>query len=146
MSQEDVEVVRRWLALWDGVDVVAVFRDDATWTRTSAEIEALFESDYAVAWIARGQRVIEASGLDDSRRGWLDWLEPWETYHFQIERIFPVGDRVVVLMRLHGRMAATQNEVEMLGGSVYLVRDGRVARVEHYADHAEALEAVGLRE
>ena len=42
MSQEDVEVVRRWLALWDGVDVVAVFRDDATWTRTSAEIEGRF--------------------------------------------------------------------------------------------------------
>ena len=124
MSQEDVEMVRRWLALWDGVDVVAVFQDDATWTRTSAEIEALFEPDYAVAWIAQGQRVIEASGLNDSRRGWLDWLEPWETYHFQIERIFPVGDRVVVLMRLQGRMAATQNEVEMLGGSVYLVRTG----------------------
>ena len=146
MSREDVEAVRRWLALWDGVDVVAVFRDDATWTRASAEIEALFESDYAVAWITQGQRVIEASGLDDSRRGWLDWLEPWETYHAQIERIFPVGDRVVVLMRLHGRMAATQNEVEMLGGSVYLMRHGRVARVEHYGDRAEALEAVGLRE
>ena len=61
-------MVRRWLALWDNVDVVAVFRDDATWRRTSPEIEALFEPDYAVAWIAQRQRVIEASGLDDSRR------------------------------------------------------------------------------
>jgi hypothetical protein len=43
-------------------------------------------------------------------------------------------------------MAATQKEVEMLGGSVYLVRDSRVARVQHYADRAEALEAAGLRE
>jgi ketosteroid isomerase-like protein len=146
MSQENVEVVRCWLASWDGVDAGAVIRDDATWRRSSAEIEALFESDYAVAWIAHGQRVIEASGLDDSRRGWLDWLEPWETYHVHIERIFPVGDRVIVLMRLHGRMAATQNEVEMLGGSVYHMRDGRVARVEHYGDRAEALKAVGLRE
>ena len=146
MSQEDVEVVRGWLGPWDGVDAVAVFRDDATWTRTGAEVEAFFEPDYTIAWIAHGQRVIEASGLDDSRRGWLDWLEPWETYHVQIERIVSVADKVVVLTRLHGRLAATQNEVEMLGGSVYLVRNGRGARVEHYADRAEALEAAGLRE
>jgi ketosteroid isomerase-like protein len=146
MSRENVEVVRTWLAPWDGVDAAAVFRDDATWTRSRAEFEAFFESDYAIAWIAQGQRVLEASGWDDSRRGWLDWLEPWETYHVHIERIVPVADKVVVLTRLHGRMAATQKEVEMLGGSVYLVRDGRVARVQHYADRAEALEAAALRE
>ena len=33
----------------------------------------------------------------------------------------------------------------MIAASVYLVRDGRVARVEHYADRAEALEAGGCR-
>ena len=30
------------------------------------------------------------------------------------------------------------------GSPVYLVRDGKVARAEVYADRAEALEAVGL--
>jgi ketosteroid isomerase-like protein len=43
-------------------------------------------------------------------------------------------------------MAGTQSEVEMIAASVYLVRDGRVARVEHYGNRAEALEALGLRE
>jgi hypothetical protein len=33
MSQENVEVVRRWLSLWDGVDPAAVARDDAAWMR-----------------------------------------------------------------------------------------------------------------
>ena len=130
----------------DGVDVVPLARDDATWTRRRAEIEAFFAPDCAVAWIAQGQRAIEATGFDEARQGWLDWLEPWETYHVQIERIIPVGDTVLVLVRLHGRMAGTQNEVEMIAGSVYLVRDGRVARIEHYANRADALEAVGLRE
>jgi ketosteroid isomerase-like protein len=51
-----------------------------------------------------------------------------------------------VLFLLHGRMAGTQNEVEMLGASVYHLRDGRVARVEHYADRADAFESAGLRE
>jgi len=53
---------------------------------------------------------------------------------------------VISVGRQHGRLAGTQNEVEMLGASVFLMRDGRVARVEHYANRAEALEAVGLRE
>ena len=101
---------------------------------------------YSIVWIAQGQRAIEATGVDEARQGWLDWLEPWETYHVRIERIIPAGDTVVVLMRLHGRMAATQNEVEMVSASVYLVRKGRVARIEHYANRTEALEAVGLRE
>ena len=144
MSQENVEVVRRLFVEVD--DVVPLFRDDATWTRRRPEVEALVEPDCAVVWIAQGQRVIEATGLDDTRQGWLDWLEPWETYQPEIERVIPVGDNVLVLMRLHGRMAGTQNEVEMIAASVYLVRDGRVARVEHYANRAEALEAVGLRE
>ena len=56
-----------------------------------------------------------------------------------------VGDTVLVLMRVHGRMAASQNEVELLAASVYLVQDGRVTSVEHYANRAEALEAVGCR-
>jgi ketosteroid isomerase-like protein len=145
MSQENVEIVRSLLPP-DGADLIPLARDDATYTRRRAEMEARFASDYAVVWIADGQRVIEATGLDDSRQGWLDWLEPWETYHAQIERMIPVGDTVLVLLRLHGRMAGAQNEVEMIAASVYLVRDGRVARIEHYANRAEALEAVGLSE
>ena len=148
MSQENAEVVRRVFVevLVDGADVAPLFRDDATWTRRRAELEAIFEPDCAVAWIAQGERPIEATGLDDSRQGWLDWLEPWETYHAQVERIIPAGDKVLVLVRLHGRMAGTESEVEMISASVYLVRDGKVARVEHYANRAEALVAVGLRE
>jgi ketosteroid isomerase-like protein len=144
MSQDNVEIVSRLLV--DDADIAPLFRDDATWTRRRAEIDALVEPDCPVTWIAQGQRMIEATGLDDSRQGWLDWLEPWEIYHTQIERIIPLGDTVVVLFRLHSRMAGTQDEVEMIAASVYLVRDGRVARVEHFADRAEALEAVGLSE
>jgi ketosteroid isomerase-like protein len=84
--------------------------------------------------------------LDEARQSWLDWLEPWETYRAQVERVVPVDDKVLVLARVHGRMAGTQNDVELIFGSIYVLRAGRVTRVEHYADRAEALEAVGLRE
>jgi hypothetical protein len=53
---------------------------------------------------------------------------------------------VVALPRQHARIAGIQHEVELIGASAYLVRYGRVARVEHYANRALALEAVGLVE
>jgi ketosteroid isomerase-like protein len=147
MSEENVEVVRRLYTDLpaDGADVAPLFRDDAAWAKGRAEREAIIEPECPVAWIAQGERTIEATGSDGSRLGWLDWLEPWETYHAQIERFIPVGDKVVMLFLIHGRMAGTQHDVEMVGASVYHVRDGRVARVEHYANRADALEAAGLR-
>ena len=84
--------------------------------------EELFEPDASVAWIAHGQRPIEATGLDEARQSWLDWLEPWETYRAQIERIVPVDDKVLVLARVHGRMAGTENDVELIFGSIYVLR------------------------
>jgi hypothetical protein len=47
-------------------------------------------------------------------------------------------------LRQHGRMAGTTGEVELIGAGVYLVREGRIARVEFYANRGEALEALGL--
>jgi hypothetical protein len=54
--------------------------------------------------------------------------------------------QVVALTRQHARMAGIQHEVELIGASAYLVRYGRLARVEHHANRAVALEAAGLRE
>ena len=64
----------------------------------------------------------------------------------ETERIIPVGDRVVALTRQHGRLAGAEHEVELVAAAVYFVRDGKLASVEFYANRAEALEAVGLRE
>ena len=144
MSQENVEIVKKLLV--DGVDVVPLARDDAISARRRSELEALYEPDCPVTWFAHGQRVIEATGWDDVRRRWLDWLAPWETYRVRIERIVPVGDRVLVLLRVHGRVAETQSDVELIAASIYVLRERRVARVEHYADRNEALEAAGLSE
>jgi hypothetical protein len=52
---------------------------------------------------------------------------------------------VLVLSRLYGRMAGTENEVEALFAPVYVVREAKVARAEFYADRAEALGVAGLQ-
>jgi hypothetical protein len=53
---------------------------------------------------------------------------------------------VVVLVRDYGRRAGMDAEVAISGGSVYTVREGKIARIEFCADRREALEAAGLGE
>jgi hypothetical protein len=92
-------------------------------------------------WLGEGRCY---RGLDGFRRLWLDWLEPWATYHVHVEGIIEDGDRVVVLIRDRGRPHDSVAEVELLAGSVWTVRGGRIVRVEFYANRAELFEATGI--
>jgi ketosteroid isomerase-like protein len=125
MSQENVDVVRG--RVWDGIDAVSVISDDTAFAEWLAENEAFYEPDCAFAWMAFG-RQLEATGLDEARRTWLDFFEPWQSVHSRVERLIPAGDKVVALMRQRGRMAGGRDEVQLIGAAVYLVRDGRIAR------------------
>jgi ketosteroid isomerase-like protein len=85
------------------------------------------------------------TGLDGLREAFLDWIAPWTSYYDEIGEVFAVGDdRVVVLGREHGYRRDTEAEVEAESAGVYFLRDGKIARIEYYANRAEALEAVGL--
>jgi ketosteroid isomerase-like protein len=144
MSQDNVDLVRS--LVWEGLDAAAFVRDDAAWAARRAEVEALFEPDCVFAWIAHGQLGLEATGLDEARAVWLEFFEPWESVHNETDDMIAVNDRVVVLTRTRGRIAASQRDVEMVGAAVYQVRNSKLARAEFYATRDEALEAVGLRE
>ena len=85
-------------------------------------------------------------GLEGLRRNWLDWLEPWATYRSSIDELIDAGDRVVLLLRDHGRREGMEEEVELIGASVCTIREGKLARWEDYPDRADALEAAGLVE
>ena len=75
---------------------------------------------------------------------WLDWLQPWATYHVQVDEMIEAGETVVVLVRDRGRRHDMDVEVELISGSVWKFRDGRIARVEFYANREELRAATGL--
>jgi len=56
------------------------------------------------------------------------------------------GNLVVALGQLHIRGRAGGVELDQPAAAVVEVRDGRLFRLRLFADHAEALEAAGLRE
>jgi ketosteroid isomerase-like protein len=84
------------------------------------------------------------TGFQGFRRLWLDWLEPWASYHTEVEEVRHADNRVVVLIRDRARRHGTQAEVELLAGSVWELRDGRIVRVEFFGDQGAALAAAGI--
>ena len=146
MSQENVELVRG-LQPSPETDLVPLFRNDAAAAALMEAVSPFFHVDVEIigpTFVAGGG--VRFVGLEGFRAGWLDWLEPWESYRVEIEDVVDKGDDALVLVRDYGRRAGTTGEVSVVGAAVWTVREGKVARVAFYLDRSEALKAVGLSE
>ncbi len=100
------------------------------------------ELESAAVWLGGGRSY---RGLEGFRRMWLDWLEPWASYHVRVEKLIDRGERVVALIRDVARRQDTDAEVEIKAGSIWTLQDRKVVRVE-FRPRDEALEAAGLSE
>jgi ketosteroid isomerase-like protein len=144
MSQESVELVMGLQRTPDD-DFAQLIRDDEMWAQLA---EAVAPFVHAEAETARpglpGGRTY--TGLDGFRESWLDWLAPYAEYRTEVEEAIDCGERVLLLQSSSGRLEGSTKEVKLAPAVVYTVRDGKIARFEPYADRAEALKAVGLRE
>lgn len=83
-------------------------------------------------------------GLEGGRQFIRDWLDAWDDWELNVEALHDAGDRVVAIVRQHGRAKATGLPVDMTFAQVFTIRDGMQARMEMYADPDEGLEAAGL--
>jgi hypothetical protein len=142
MSRENVELVKA-LFPQPGTDICALFRDEDTFARMRAAFSPFLTDDFQSVMVFPGHTRTYA-GLEGLRKNWLDWLEPWATYRVSIDELIDVGERVVLLLRDHGRREDMDAEVEIIGASIATIREGKLARFEDYADRDEALEAAGL--
>jgi ketosteroid isomerase-like protein len=85
-------------------------------------------------------------GVEGARDFLRDWLEAWDDWEVEVEALHDAGDQVVAIVRQRGRSKSSGLNVDMAYGQVFTVRDGKLVRMEMYADHAEALQAAGLSE
>ena len=130
MSQENVEVVRRAVA----------FEFSGRGDRTDAE--AIFDPNFVMNPIEEGP----SHGLDAIRDNIEHWKDAWEELEVTAEEFIDAGDRVLVTLHHLGRGRGSGIEVDARFYELYAVSDGKVVRVDEYADRAEALEAAGLSE
>jgi ketosteroid isomerase-like protein len=127
------------------VDHVSRFRDESEWAVQAEAVAPFVHRDFECVMYAFGSEKRYA-GLDGLRAFMLDWTAPWTVYRLKNEKAIDLGDRVLLLNRDRGLREGSTQEVEGRIAAVFTIRDGKIARLDAYTTHAEALEAVGLSE
>jgi ketosteroid isomerase-like protein len=131
MSQENVEIVRRWL---DGIA-----RGELSPELCDPEVRLDNIAEFPITGPYHGHE-----GL---RRWWDDIAEAFEEIHYEIEKLIEVdNERVLSVQRVVARFRLTGIEVDIPWASVIWVRNGKIARAVGYASQRRAFKAAGLRE
>ena len=132
MSQENVEVVRRFFDAFTRRDVEA--------------LRALHDPDVELDWSASpGVQAGVYRGIDAVLRVYTDAFDGWEEILIEPDCLMDAGESVVVpnIGRLRGREGI---EVSAQSTVVFTVRERKLIRVCLYQKTEQALNAVGLEE
>jgi ketosteroid isomerase-like protein len=131
MSQENVEIAKAAFEAWNAGDMDA-FRE-------------LLAPDVVMRLPEGWPEPGPYAGREAVMRQVEQQRETWDADAFELITDFiGAADRVVV--RFIWRGAGHGPELNLEATGVYTVRKGKVLAIEHFWDHAEALEAVGLSE
>src|SRR5512132_1133154 len=135
MSQEKVEVVRRWGPVIEGADPAGY----------AAMIDELFASD--AEWIEdpRWPSSATVKGRDAIKARTQEYAEGFD-WRLTVEDVLDAGTHVVVLVKALGRGEASGIETQMDWAILLRFDGGEVISWRFFLDRSEALEAVGLRE
>jgi ketosteroid isomerase-like protein len=131
MSQENVEIVRRWAE--------AIGRGDLAKALWAPDLEIVNAEGWALEATYRGYE-----GL---RRWWNDLEEAFSDFAMRVEEITPVdGERFLTEQRFIGHFRQTGIRFDAPWASVVTVKEGRITRAVGYVSKRRALKAVGLSE
>jgi ketosteroid isomerase-like protein len=83
-------------------------------------------------------------GHEGVRQSWERWLENFDEYGAELERIVDCGEKVLVVMREEGRGSLSGATISQRNYSVYTFRDGKILRYEEFYDEQDALDAAGV--
>jgi uncharacterized protein len=70
------------------------------------------------------------------------WLSEWDRWRVEVDEYLELGDHVVALASYHGRGKGSGVEINQKGAHVFELRDGKVVRLEIFADREKAIESV----
>jgi ketosteroid isomerase-like protein len=104
--------------------------------------------DPDIEWVEDPRRADRRTyrGHEGVRESWERWLENFDEYGFEIERIVDCGEKVLSIAREEGRGTASGATIGQRIYGVYSFRDGKISRYEEFYEKRDALEAAGLSE
>ena len=121
--------------------------------------EAVNQGDFAAAMAAYtddvvlvvAERVAPQAGVFAGRDAVGAWFGDWfrsfaRGYQFHIEELLAAGERVFMVARHHSRGRASGVALDWSVAYSFVIREGKIARLELFADRPEALKATGLEE
>src|SRR5918995_3432175 len=135
MSQENVELVRRWyawIAGWFDANPHEDWEriDEAFRNYLDEQFEARLAPEYP-----EGEQVFRG------REGVIQMLkmfrDAWAEFRFEPERFLDAGDRVVVFVRVVAKGGASGIPIELKTAHVGIVREGRLTSARFYLDRLE---------
>src|SRR5262245_55095256 len=132
MSQENVELVRRFYDAWgqdEGPMPIDLMDPEIEYVNPSGAVEP-------------GTR----RGRDAFRTAVEAMFDGWESWQVEPEQYRTVGDQVAVVLRYRARGRGSGVEIEGRESALWTIRDGKVARYAWFHGPSEALEAAGLSE
>jgi ketosteroid isomerase-like protein len=138
VSRKNVELIRRLYAELASEGTTEEFEQ-----RMSDEALGRF-LDPEIEWVPVAESLLAVEsyrGYDGVRRFWGEFLSAWESYRVETLRFDDAGDQVAVVVRIVGR--THELEVDETRSSLLTVRDGRVVRVQSFADPDAARQAAG---
>jgi ketosteroid isomerase-like protein len=132
MSQENVEKAREFIAAYNERDFD----------------RAVKHFDPEIEWVMPArQRSDSGRGPGAAIRFFEEIDEAMDELRLEPQEFVDAGDRVATRLRHHGRGKGSGVEIdEELYHQVATFRDGRIVRMEYFAEWDEALAAAGLPE
>jgi ketosteroid isomerase-like protein len=145
VSAEAVRVVEEIQQVLTATDVVSALEDEGDQTVRRLFME-LAEPGFEVVMVGPGYTSarLENVGLDGFVAAWRDWTSAFKSFQIEVDEMIDAGDNVVSLVRQIGVPKGADAEIETQGAAVWMIRDGRLRRVEFHLDRNAALRAAGL--
>jgi ketosteroid isomerase-like protein len=145
VSAEAVRVVEEIQQVLTATDVVSALDDEGNQSVRSLFMR-LAEPEFEVVMLGPGYSSArrEEVGLDGFVEAWRDWTGAFKSFRIEVEEMIDAGDNVVSLVRQTGIPKGADAEIETPGAAVWMIRDGRIRRVEFHLDREVALRAAGL--
>ena len=140
MSQENVDFVEGLFAAGEGMDKQSLLAILPVFIEQTCDPE--------IEWIEDPQRADGRTyrGHEGVRESWEQWLEQWEEWDFEVERIIDCGESVLVVSRENARGASSGATVSARNFMVLTFREGKILRYQEFYDEADARAAAGLSE
>src|SRR2546421_1438769 len=130
MSQDDLDVIRRWIDAWNaGEPDFSIYHPALVYHPRADEPDP---SPHI--------------GREAFERLALGFLEAFPTAKFDVEELIDAGDRVIASTVMRGRGSVSGADVTDVYVFVYKLRDGLIVEGWEYRTRQEALNAVGLTE